>query len=66
LPKRGCSASGFLDGRHLGDFLDVDDQARPHRAGAHLHQKIGAAGQDARGTSARRKCADRFIERARA
>ena len=35
-----------------------------HAAGAHLHQKIGAASQDARGTSGRGKGADRFVERA--
>ena len=34
-----------------------------HRAGAHLHQQIGAAGQDARGTSGGGKGADRFVER---
>src|SRR5260370_777399 len=57
---------GFLDCSHLGDFLDVDDQARPHRTGAHLHQKIGATSHDARSTSGGGKCADRFIERPRA
>src|SRR5436309_178483 len=45
------AVGGLLDGGHFGDFLDVDDQARPHAAGAHLHQKIGAAGEDARGTA---------------
>ncbi len=80
LPKRGCSAStapgnggadaktaigGLLDRRHLGDLLDVDDQARPHAAGAHLHQEIGAAGHDARRTSCGCKCANRFIKRLR-
>src|SRR6266850_9025 len=58
--------SGFFDCSHLGDFLDVDDQARPHRAGAHLHQKIGATSHDARGTPGGGKCADRFIQRTRA
>ncbi len=52
---RGADAKaaigGLLDRGHLGDFLDVDDQARLHGAGAHLHQQIGAAGQDARGAS---------------
>src|ERR1700730_13498696 len=27
-----ASVAGFLDRGHFGDFLDVDDQARPHRA----------------------------------
>ena len=78
LPKRGWSCQhhagdggadpeaaigGFLDRRHLGDFLDVDDHARLHDAGAHLHQKIGSAGQDARRASGRGKCANRFIKR---
>jgi hypothetical protein len=28
----------LLDRGHLGDFLDVDDHARLHGAGTHLHQ----------------------------
>ena len=59
-----AAIGGFLDGSHLGNFLDVDDQARPHGAGAHLHQKIGAAGHDARRASGGNKCLNRFIERA--
>ena len=61
-----AAIGGFLDARHVRYFLDVDDQARPHGAGAHLHQEIGATGQDARSASGGGKCLDRFIERARA
>ena len=60
-----AAVGGLFDRTHLGDFLDVDDQARLDAAGAHLHQKIGAAGQDARGASARGKGTDRFVERSR-
>ncbi len=57
---------GFLDRGHFRYFLDVDDQARPHAACAHLHQKISAACHDARSTPARRKGTNRFIKRVRA
>ena len=57
------AVGGLLDRGHLGDLLDVDDHARLHGAGAHLHQKIGAAGQDARCTSGCGEGLDRFIKR---
>ena len=57
-PSAVCSICG-----HLGDFLDVDDHAGLQHAWTHLHQKIGAAGQDARGAAGFRKCADRFVKR---
>ncbi len=65
---RGADAEAaigrLLDSRHLGDFLDVDDHAGLEHACTHLHQKIGAAGQDTRRAAGFRKCADRFIKRA--
>jgi hypothetical protein len=61
-PDAEAAIGGFLDRSHLGNFLDVDDQARPHRATAHLHQKIGAASHDARSTASGGKCDNRFIE----
>src|ERR1700760_3468670 len=60
-----AAIDGFLDAGHLGNFLDIDNQGRPDDAGAHLHQKIGPASQDASGTACRRKCTDRFIKRLR-
>jgi len=33
-----AAIGGLFDFHHLVDLLDVDDQARPHHAGAHLHQ----------------------------
>ncbi len=59
-----AAVGGLLDAGHLRDFLDVDDQAGTHHAGAHLHQEIGAAGKDAGGAGGRGERADRFIERA--
>jgi len=64
-PYAKAAIDGFLDGGHLGDFLDVDDQSRPYQTRAHLHKKIGAAGQDACGAAGRSKGADRFVKRAR-
>ena len=60
-----AAIGGLLDRGHLGDFLDVDDHARLDAAGAHLHQKIGAASQDARRAAGGGKGADRFIKRSR-
>ena len=61
-----AAVGGLLDRRHLGDLLDVDDHAGFDAACTHLHQKIGAAGEDARRVARGGKGADRFIERARA
>ena len=36
------------DRASLGDALDVDDQRRLDDIGAHLHEEVGASGQDAR------------------
>ncbi len=66
---RGADAEtaigGLLDRVHFVDLLDVDDQARPHRAGTHLHQQVGAPGHNACRTACGRECANRFIKRVR-
>ncbi|MGY2909453.1 hypothetical protein ACVWVY_008474 [Bradyrhizobium sp. URHC0002] len=60
-----AAIGGLLDGHHLGDFLDVNDHAGLQHPGSHLHQQVGAAGQNARGAAGFRKCADRFVKRIR-
>jgi hypothetical protein len=58
-----AAIGSLLDGRHLGDFLDIDDHAGLEHAGPHLHQQISSTGQDARGAAGFRKCANRFVKR---
>jgi hypothetical protein len=75
LPKPGCSASTapgadapaafgrLLDRGQLGDLLDVDDGAGLRHAGAHLHQQVGAAGQDAGRAGGGGEGADGLVQR---
>ncbi len=54
----------LLDLARLGDALDVHHQHRLDQVGLHLHQQVGAAGQNPGVAGLRREQRDRLVERA--
>ena len=49
----------------LGDLLDVDQERRLDQVGFHLHDHVGAAGQDAGRPGRARQQRDRGLQRFR-